>query len=302
MKAVVIVNPAAGRGRGIGRIREFRTLLDRALPNLRYEETTAPGQEGARIDAALAAGCDAVIAVGGDGTWGAAADHLLQTGRADIPLALLPAGTGCDFGKSLGITFDRREEVIAAIAEGQTRRVDVGRVEGRYFLNVVGLGFDIAVIHDAQTLRWLKGDLLYQFCALRQLFRYRGLPFAVGQGAGQTERRPHLMLVVANGQYFGGSFHIAPEGCLDDGRLDAVSILDAGPWGRARLFQKVGRGRHLGDSRVRVLSASRLEVEFEGPIEYEVDGEVFRTEADSLEIECLPRALRVFAPSEKGRN
>jgi diacylglycerol kinase (ATP) len=296
MKPVALLNPAAGRGRGIARIQRFRQLLDAAFDEVRYEETTAPGQEGDRIDAALAAGCDVVIALGGDGTWSIVANHLLQSGRADIPLGLLPAGTGNDFGKSLGITFDRSAQVVAAIASGQRRRVDVGRVNGRFFLNVVGLGFDIAVIHDAEQLSWLKGDLLYQFCALRQLFRYRGLPFSVGSEGERGNRLGHLMLVIANGQYFGGSFHIAPEGSLSDGRLDAVSIYDAGPLRRAQLFQKVGRGTHVGDPRVRVLSAASIRVEFDGPLEYEVDGEVLCADTDALDIECRPAALSVFVP------
>jgi len=104
------------------------------------------------------------------------------------------------------------------------------------------------------------------------------------------------MLVIANGQYFGGSFHIAPEGRLDDGQLDAVSIHDAGPLRRAQLFGKVGRGRHVGDEKVRVRSAARLRIEFDGPLEYEVDGEVLKTTSDFLDIELLPAALSVFTP------
>jgi len=152
MKPVALINTAAGRGRGISRIREFRALLDASFEQVRYEETTGVGQEGARIDAALADGCDCVLALGGDGTWSIVADHLLRTGRPGVPLGLLPAGTGNDFGKSLSITYDQRAEVVRAIAAGRRRRVDVGRVEGRHFLNVVGMGFDIAVIHDAQSV------------------------------------------------------------------------------------------------------------------------------------------------------
>lgn len=304
MKPVALLNPAAGRGRGIARIQRFRELLDAAFDEVRYEETTAPGQEAARLDAALADGCDCVIAVGGDGTWSIVADYLLRRGLGGLPLGLLPAGTGNDFGKSLGITFDRSQEIVAAIAARRVRRVDVGRVDGRHFLNVVGMGFDIAVIHDAASVSWLKGDLLYRFCALRQLFRYRGVEFAVDAveavGAGEPGPSvPHLMLVVANGQYFGGSFHIAPEGSLFDGTLDAVSIHDAGPLRRAGLFQKVGRGRHLEDAKVRVRSATRLRIGFDGPLEYELDGEVLRAAGDCITIECLPAALSVCTPQGK---
>jgi diacylglycerol kinase (ATP) len=221
---------------------------------------------------------------------------MVKSGRSDVALGMLPAGTGNDFGKSLGVTFERAEDVVRGIAAGRRRTVDIGRVEGRHFLNVVGLGFDIAVIDDAADFPLLKGDALYQVCALRQLFRFRGIPLSVSAADTPPASRDHLMLVIANANYFGGSFHIAPRASLEDGMLDAVSIYDAGPLARARLFKKVAKGRHEGEDKVKIQQSGAFRIECEGTVRYEVDGEVYTSRGSVLEVRSLPQALTVFVP------
>lgn len=296
--AFVLINPAAGRGRGARRIPRVRELLRQSVPGYEEAMTGGPGAEAGLVDAALARGFRTIVAVGGDGTWSLVADRVLRSGLRDVRLALLPVGTGNDFGKSLGITWESLEPVVRAIGTGRTRRVDVGRVGDRHFLNVVGMGFDIAVIDDSYRVPWLKGDVLYRFCALRQLFTFPGLELEFSAGNGTPPRRAdHLMVVIANGRYFGGSFDIAPCADLSDGRIELVAIRDAPPLARAKLFGLVGKGRHEGDARVSIQSAARFELHFAAPLRYEVDGEVCETGEDRLVVESVPQALDVVVPS-----
>jgi diacylglycerol kinase (ATP) len=292
----VLFNPAAGRGRGARRLESYLSLLGRHLGAFDHAATNRAGHEVELVDHALQAGYRSIVAVGGDGTWSIAADRIVRSGRKDVTLGLLPAGTGNDFGKSLGITWDRLETAVGGIAQGRRRTIDVGCVEGRYFLNVVGLGFDIAVIDDAESFPLLKGDVLYQFCALRQLFRFKGLPLAVSDKGGAAAREDALMLVIANANFFGGSFHIAPRASLEDGELDAVVIRNAGALARARLFQRVAKGRHEGHPNVDIQRSPGFSVEFEGPLRYEVDGEICSCDGNALLVEAVPRALDVFVP------
>ena len=296
--AFLLVNPAAGRGRGSGRADLYRGLLREHLGEVDAVTTERPGHEVELLDRALADGHRNILAMGGDGTWSVAADRIVRSGRDDVRLGLLPAGTGCDFAKSFGLRWDEPERAVRAIAAGRTRRIDVGRVEGRHFLNVVGFGFDIAVIDDAARTPVLKGDALYRFCALKQLFFFPGVRASVAGGDGARRERDTLMLVVANASYFGGSFHIAPDASLDDGRLDAVWIHDAGPLARARLFSLVGKGRHTDHARVDIEQSPSFEIGFPGPVRYEVDGEVHESAAATLRIESVPRALELFVPAE----
>jgi diacylglycerol kinase (ATP) len=292
----VLFNPAAGRGRGAQRVETYLGLLRRYLPGFEHASTRQAGDEVALVDRALERGYKSIVAVGGDGTWSIVADRIVRSGRTDVTLGLLPAGTGNDFGKSLGISFRRAEEVVRAIAARRRRKIDVGRVEGRHFLNVVGFGFDIAVIDDAASLPILKGDALYKFCALRQLLRFPGITLEVADDNGHVERREHLMLIVANANFFGGSFHIAPHASLADGRLDLVSIHNVGPLKRAQLFAKVAKGKHESERRVTMRQSPRFRIGFEAQVRYEVDGEICTSRSNAVEIESVPKALHVFTP------
>ena len=293
----VIFNPAAGRGRAATLVRDYIARLGR-LGRVEEARTTRPGEEVDLAQKAIAEGFSAIIAVGGDGTWGKVAGCIVRSAGRDVALGLLPAGTGNDFAKSLGIRSDNIDAAIRGIAEDRRRTIDIGRAGSRYFLNVVGFGFDIAVIDDAEGFPLLHGDLLYRFCALRQLFQFKGVPIEIADDRGSSGRRRHLMLTVSNGNYFGGSFHIAPGARLDDGRLDAVSILDAAPMTRAALFSRVSKGTHGGHEKVSIRTASRFTVAFDAPVRYELDGDVYDLEGTTLEIEAVPGALSVYVPVE----
>jgi diacylglycerol kinase (ATP) len=292
---VVLVNPAAGRGRRGSRVRDYLELLRQHLGPFEPVITQRAGDEVPLLDRALADGVERVVAIGGDGTWGAAADRILCSGRADVELGLLPAGTGNDFGKSLGIRHEAVPDVVRAIADRRVTTIDAGRVGDRYFLNVVGLGFDIAVIDDAEHTPLLRGDLLYRFCAVKQLFRFPGRTVVIEVPGRPPQTIQILMLTVSNGNYFGGSFHIAPRASLNDGRLDLVAIRDAGPLARARLFSQVSRGTHEDLPEVVCIASPSFTIRSEGTIRYEADGDVYAAH-DALTVTSVPSALRLYAP------
>jgi YegS/Rv2252/BmrU family lipid kinase len=292
----VLVNPAAGRGRRRKRVEQYLALLKRHLGDFEPVVTSRAGDEETLLDRALSESIDCIVAVGGDGTWGAAADRIVASGRRDVALGLLPTGTGNDFGKSLGIRHERAEDVVRAIVDRATTTIDVGRVGRRHFLNVIGLGFDIAVIDDAARTPLLRGDVLYRFCALRQLFFFPGREIEIEPAGEPPVRVRTLMLTVSNANYFGGSFHIAPRASLSDGLLDAVVIKDAGPFTRARLFSTVSKGEHEGDPHIVTSQASSFTIRFEGQLRYEADGEVLAAGASPLVVESVPQALAVCAP------
>lgn len=310
----VVINPAAGRGRGARRIPGFLQLLRDELPAFDHALTTRPGEERALTEKALSAGAETIVVIGGDGTWSSVADTLLSSGKQGVRLALLAGGTGNDFGKTFGITFEKSREIVRAIRDGNTTRIDVGRVreveqesaaarstkaggsrDGRHFLNVVGIGFDIAVIQDAATFRWLKGDALYKFCAIRQLFRFPGTRLSISGDFGPAIDGDFLMVVVANARYFGGSFLIAPDADLTDGRLDLVAIKNASPARRASLFGHVAKGTHASDPEVTIAPSASFRLDFEGAASYEIDGEVLTTDRP-LVVESVPNALELVVP------
>lgn len=328
----VIFNPASGRGRGARRIRPWLDLLEAALPDVEHAVTTRAGEEAELAEQAVADGFDTVVAAGGDGTWSHVADRLVaaRLQGARVSMGILPSGTGNDFGRNLGLRYEDMRSSVQALAAGRVRPVDVGRVvsachpiraggargdgasdgqvpgqaagnadppeRARYFLNVVGFGFDVAVIDAAAGARFLRGELLYKLTALQQLFRFPGVRAAVRDGAADAEpEEDYLMLTISNGQFFGGGFPIAPGADVEDGRLHACLIGDAAPLTRARLFGLAQKGRHVESDRVRVLSGPRFAVTFPQPPRFEVDGDLFASATSTVEVEVLQGALDVVA-------
>ena len=209
---------------------------------------------------------------------------------ADCRLALVAAGTGNDFAKSVAVPARDYDATARLAVDGSDRRVDVGRIENRHFLNCVGFGFDVAVLESAANARWLKGSLVYAYAALGQLFRYRGIELAGGDNAAVAKR---LLFVVANGRWFGGAFQIAPHASCEDGLLDAVAVADSSPLGRVQLFVNALRGSHIRLPAVEMRQARNFSLTFRSPPAYEVDGEYRMANGSALAVDCLPGALRI---------
>lgn len=305
----VIFNPASGRGRGAARIDTYRSLLGEALDDVTFGLTERPGGERELAEQAVADGYDVIVAVGGDGTWSNVADRLLASGQ-DVTLGILPNGTGNDFGRNFGYDPKNPAEAVRVLAEGHTRQIDAGRLdtptasehdpslsEPRHFLNLIGFGFDIAVIDAAANARFLKGELLYKITALQQLFRFPGISAAVHSGGGEERDRHQLMLTISNGRYFGGGFPIAPGATVDDGRLHACMIGDAPPLTRLKLFNKAERGLHVESDRVEVIDDASFRITFPEPPRFEMDGDVRTSQVTTLEVRSMPGALKVAAPA-----
>lgn len=293
----VVFNPASGKGRGARLVDPVRAALAAGGP-VEHALTEAPGDEARLAREAASRGFTTIVAVGGDGTWGGVANGILQSGAADrVRLGLVPGGTGCDLAKSLGIPQADVAECARIVREGATRTIDVGRIEDRYFVNVAGFGFDIAVIEDSREVRWIRGSLLYVYCALRQMHRFPGFPVRMAVDGGPERRAEMLMLVFANAKVFGGGFKIAPEADLADGRLDAVSFANMPLRRRLPIMVKLLRGTHRGDPAVEAVRGRTFRLKFEGPPTYETDGEWNQARSAEIVVETVPAALRVRVPA-----
>jgi diacylglycerol kinase (ATP) len=292
----VIFNPRSGKGRGLRLVQPVLGALARPGVTIEHALTSQAGEEGALAERAIHGGFRKIVAVGGDGTWSNVANGVLRSGQP-AALGLVPGGTGCDLAKSLGIPPKDIAACAAIVHDGRVRAIDVGRIEGKYFLNCAGFGYDIAVIEESWRVKWLSGDLLYLYCALTQLGSYRGLPVEVEADGVSQGRRELLMLILANGRIFGGGFKIAPRADLADGRLDANSFGNTGLAGRLALLVRLLRGTHAQSPAVATFTGGRFRLRFDQPPAYETDGEWNQAQSADLEVETLPGALRVLVPA-----
>jgi len=309
-RVFVVFNPASNGGRGSKQIPQYLSLLESRFPGFGHGVSARSGEEADRAEVAVREGYDTIVAVGGDGTLSAVADRLLNLNLPGLTFGVLPGGTGNDFGRNLGIPGKDPEAAVSVLAGETVRRVDVGRLSGtswhedrgesprpfRFFLNVVGFGFDVAVVDAAKGARFLKGELLYKATAFQQLFRYPG--FSVGLDDGRDFRREDstLMLTITNGAHFGGGFPIAPSATVDDGELHACFIGNAKPFRRLALFDRAGKGRHERATEVDAVASPAFHLSFPEPVRFEVDGDIYASDRTELTAEVLPAVLPVLAP------
>ncbi len=289
-KSCVLLNPTAGRGAAreiLERIKDQLSGLDVA----KVFQTTGPGDEKRQAFAAIDKGFETIIVIGGDGTCAGVATAILER-RAQCRLSAIPAGTGNDFAKTLGVTKLDPPRICQLATRGSATPVDVGMVDGRYFLNSCGFGFDASVLEATKRVPFLKGDAVYVWSALAQLFTYRGIGISID--STMIPQRM-LMVTVSNGRFLGGAFHIAPFASVLDGELDIGLFGDISPIGRVRVFAGAFRGTHLRLPSVESRRTSNMTLHFSQPPMMEVDGELKQARSATVRIECVPRALNVIA-------
>lgn len=293
MKICIVANPAAGRGRAVATIAKVReNFAPLNFHSLTLTERS--GDEESLASSALDDGCDLIVAVGGDGTCSRIANAILHTGSS-CAMAVVPCGTGNDFAKTLGVQRFGPEQIASLIGESQASPIDVGRFDDNYFLNSCGFGFDPSVLEATQRARFLKGDAVYIWSALKQLFTYRGVDVSVSDDDARPTQRHLLMLTVSNGQFLGGAFHIAPRASVVDGLLDVCLLSDSNIFERVQIFAAAFRGTHVGLRSVETRRVDVMNLSFVEPPMMEIDGELHRARSAAVRIECVPRALNVIA-------
>ncbi len=255
-----------------------------------------PGDLAQQVEAAVRGGCDTVLIAGGDGTVYEAVNAILGAG-GDVRLGVIPLGTGNDFLKAVGFGSDWREacgRIAGAIREDRTRRVDVGRCNGHYFVNVMGIGLDGEVTLRANRIRWLPGAAVYLVALVQALVPGVRTPRVRVRRDGGTLEQPVTLVAVCNGHTFGGIFRVAPTAVIDDGRLDLVIADALDRRGVLRFVPRAIAGTHLGMPGITHLTVRRVSIEAEQPMPLQADGEIIDPAATRVDIEILPGRLRLL--------
>jgi YegS/Rv2252/BmrU family lipid kinase len=300
MKIVAIVNPVAGLGMARRKWPRLLDSLGAAALRVETRWTEGPGHAERLAAEARAQGCERVVVAGGDGTLSEALNGMWWEPRGTLPsLGLVPIGTGCDYARNFDLGRSLREKLATAVAASETE-VDVGRCRlagtggeerTRVFLNVLGFGFDSAVIERFGRRRLkLGGRLPYFMACLQELAR--AASFRVrGAVDGEPVQAEALIWAAGLGRSFGGGMMITPGGVPGSGRFQVV-------WGGRltrfellRLLGRIHRGRHLSHPKVSSRYARRLEIEANPPACVEAEGELIgRT---PVAVDICPRSLRV---------
>jgi len=247
---------------------------------------------------------DAILIFGGDGT---VHRHLPELARRQVPLLVVPCGSGNDFARALNLrkVKDSREAWRRfMVGAGNVQSIDLGLITplsseatgARLFCCVAGVGLDAEVAKHANRLpRWLRARGGYVISLAPVLFRFTPVRMKIGaqdSSGGWLERSsgPTLVAAFANTPTYGGGIKIAPQARLDDGQLDACVITQVDDFKRFCLFPAVYFGRHLRVPAVRYFQGDRVRLESETPLEVYADGEyVCRTPIEvAVQLDALP--------------
>lgn len=285
----VLINPTAGRGRGA-------RVADPVVAHLRRAGLRVDRLQGADADAAAALAraavadqVDALVVVGGDGLVHLAAQALSGTG---VPLGIIPAGTGNDTARSLGI--DRADPLAAAdvVIAGRERALDLADVgSGRVFVTVLAAGFDSLVAERANRLRWPRGQMRYNAATVAELRVFEPLTYSLELDGVQRDLDA-MLVAVGNTPSYGGGLRMCEGADPADGLLDVVLVKPVSKLELVRVYPRLFRGTHTTHPQYERHRVTSVSVAAAGVVAY-ADGE--RLGPLPLTVRVLPGALQVYS-------
>lgn len=233
-------------------------------------------------------GCAGVVAVGGDGLV-----HLVlqQVAETDIPLVVIPAGTGNDFCRTLGWPLDQVETILEAVLHQPATKVDLGLVDGEWFGAILSTGFDSMVNERANAMKWPKGPSKYNVAIVLELLGFKPRNYEIDID-GQHFSTKAMLIAIGNGQSYGGGMRVCPNADLRDDLLDVMVLSPISKLEFLRVFPKVYAGTHVKHPAVKILRGKRVRINSEA-IAY-ADGE--RIGVLPVQAESVPAALLTWLP------
>ena len=290
-KSVLIVNPQARDGWAKKKWPVIEPMLRDALGVLDVQFTKQPGDGVPMAKAAAVAGAELVVAMGGDGTASEVASGLLEAfadspdGEPSCSFGYLPCATGGDLRRILG-TPAEMSDAAQAIARSKPRAIDAGRIDytghdgkprSGYVINVASCGISGLVDHLVnEGSKALGGKATFFVASLRATFRYKNALVRIRLDDQPSYEERIYTLAIANGAYFGGGMHIAPDAKIDDGSFDVTTLGDLSLLEALRLGGLIYKGQQSRLSKVSSRKARRVHVEPLNPDEkvlLDVDGE-----------------------------
>lgn len=288
-KALIVFNPAAGRGR-LRRLEEVIDGLGRLGCRSELFRTALPGDAEAAAITAIDDGFDLLVAAGGDGTVNEVANGLAAA-DSQLPVAFLPLGTANVLAAEIGLAGTPRS-VVEMIGRGRRRVIRLGQVDGRQFLLMASAGLDATVVrHVDLVLKRQTGQLAYAIEAIRQTLAYDFPQFAVTVDDLPYQAR---MVVVCKARCYGGPYQAAPRADLGDPQFQVVLLEDGGLKSLLRYGFGLVSGRLPVMNGVKILPGCKVTID--GPLwaPVQADGDLVGTLP--IEIRLSDKTITLVTP------
>jgi len=232
--------------------------------------------------------CTGVIAVGGDGLL-----HLVlqKAVPAQIPLAVIPAGTGNDFVRTLGWSLTDIDQLLEKALTTAPRRIDLGLVDGEWFGAILSTGFDSVVNERANGMSWPKGPMKYNAAIAFELPRFKPRHYEITLD-DQRISTEAMLIAVSNGCSYGGGMLVCPQADISDGLFDVMVLYPISKLEFIKVFPKVFKGTHISHPAVEIVRSKKVSITADA-VAY-ADGE--RIGQLPISAECISGALSTWMP------
>ena len=298
-RVLLIHNPTAGLFRR--RLRKAIAVLAALNVTVAVRRTERSG-DAWRMAREAPAGLSAVLVAGGDGTINEAVNGLMERPPPRPPLGLLPAGTANVLARELGLPL-RPDRAAEALVDAEPRTVHLGRLNGRYFTVMAGVGLDARIVDGlSPVLKRYLGRAGYTIEALHQMIFHP--PPSMTVSVDGTAFRAHS-IIAANARYYGGGIKVAPAARATRDGLDLCMFQGQGPWTTFRQTASAILGHHLQRSDVKLMPAQTIRIDGPKGAPVQADGELVgrlpvTIEATDMGIEILVPADPAPPPETDG--
>ena len=305
MKTIVIVNPQAGNGRTEKIWPNIESALEKSIGSFEVLQTTCRGDATDLSRRILKEDAARIVAVGGDGHLNEVLNGFIENDlpvNAESRLSFVMTGTGCDFQRSLGIS-GKWQAAVADLKDAKVRKIDVGKVtytaadktqKIRYFDNIASFGLSGAVDHCLEHSRlrnYLGGSPLFLWATIKTVFTHPNQSIRFRIDDGPEEEICSRLGLLANGRYFGGAMHAAPEAELDDGLLDLLMLKEISVAKFLWHLPKIYKGTHLKIPEIFFQKVRKFTAESSEQVILDIDGESPGYLAATFEV--LPKILNL---------
>ena len=305
MKTIVIVNPQAGNGRTEKIWPNIESALEKSIGSFEVLQTTCRGDATDLSRRILKEDSARIVAVGGDGHLNEVLNGFIENDlpvNAESRLSFVMTGTGCDFQRSLGIS-GKWQAAVAKLKDAKVCKIDVGKVtytaadktqKIRYFDNIASFGLSGAVDHCLEHSRlrdYLGGSPLFLWATIKTVFTHPNQSIRFRIDDGPEEEICSRLGLLANGRYFGGAMHAAPEAELDDGLLDLLMLKEISVAKFLWHLPKIYKGTHLKIPEIFFQKVRKFTAESSEQVILDIDGESPGYLAATFEV--LPKILNL---------
>jgi len=256
---LLLINPKSGNGRG----NKVGKLVKQELNafGIEYIDVSADSaqksQENLKSKLRGSQKFEGLFLIGGDGTVNLAVQELVGSG---LGIALIPAGTGNDFARTLNLKLRNPEQLIKHYLSSRPSLIDVGQVGEKYFVDVLSTGFDSMVNERANAMKRIKGRAKYNISILLVLstFKPKSYRFSID---GFSFESKAMLIAVSNGVCYGGGMKVTPDAKIDDGLFDILILSPVSKFEFLKVFPKVFSGKHTTHPAVKISQGRSVEID-----------------------------------------